>query len=460
MMDDFLFDPSEFRGPSPGDVAAAAADSAPQDALTGHPRLRMPERQQMKMYFASLDEMLEAEHPVRAVWAAVCGLDLGRWLAEVKAVEGHVGRNATDPRLLVALWVYATVQGVGSARRLADYCKKHLAYRWLCGGVTVNHHLLSDFRSQGGAKWDDLMTQIVASLMSENLVTLQRVAQDGMRVRAHAGKASFRRRERLEQCLKEARQQVENLKSLADDAALSRQEQATRERAARERQERVEEAIRQCEELQRQRDERAKKSCQPAKEARASTTDPEARNMKFPDGGFQPGYNVQFSTDTSSGVIVGVDVVNEGSDAEQLPPMLDQLEQRYGDTPDEALVDGGFGTKEAINDAAARGCTVYAPLKEEGKQKAKGADPHAPKRGDSPAVAAWRERMGTEAAKTIYKLRCQTAEWVNAICRNRGLYQMPVRGLAKCRTVAVLFAVTHNLLQALKLRAQLGAIQG
>lgn len=459
-MADYLFDSTEFLGPSPGEVAAAAADSAPQDVVSGRPRLRTPVRQQVEMQYASLNEMLEAEHPARAVWAAVCGLDLSRWLADVKAVERHVGRNATDPRLLVALWIYATVQGVGSARRLADYCEKHLAYRWLCGGVSVNHHLLSDFRSQGGAKWDDLMTQIVASLMSENLVTLQRVAQDGVRVRAHAGKASFRRRETLKRCLEEARQQVENLKSLGDDAALSRQEQAARERAVRERQERVEEAIRQCEELQRQRDERAKTTCQPAKEARASTTDPEARNMKFPDGGFQAGYNVQFSTDTTSGVIVGVDVVNEGSDAEQLSPMLDQLEQRYEETPDEALVDGGFGTKEAINDASARGCTVYAPLKEEEKQKAKGVDPHAAKRGDSEAVAAWRKRMGTETAKAIYKLRSQTAEWVNAICRNRGLYQMPVRGLAKCRTVAVLFAVTHNLLQALKLRAQIGVSNG
>jgi len=414
----------------------------------------------MEMHFATLDEMLEPEHPARAIWAAVCGLDLSRWLAEIKAVEGHVGRDATDPRLLVALWVYATVQGVGSARRLADYCQKHLAYRWLCGGVSVNHHLLSDFRAQGGEKWDDLITQIVASLMNENLVTLNRMAQDGVRVRAHAGKASFRRRETLERCLTEAREQVENLKSLADDAALSRQERAARERAARERQERVEEAIRQCEQLQQQREERAKTTCQPAKQARASTTDPQARTMKFPDGGFQPGYNVQFSTDTDSGVIVGVEVVNEGSDAEQLPPMLDQLAKRYEDTPDEALVDGGFGTKEAIDDAAARDCTVYAPLKEEGKQKAKGVDPHAPKRGDSPAVAAWRERMGTETAKAIYKLRCQTAEWVNAMCRNRGLWQMPVRGLPKCRTVAVLFAVTHNLLQALTLRARVGEAGG
>lgn len=425
----------------------------------GRPRLRVPERQQVEMQWLALNELLEADHPARAIWEMVCTLDLSAWLGKIEAVEGLPGRDATDPRLLVALWVHATVNGVASARLLAKLCGEkdgQLSYRWLCGHVTVNHHTLSDFRSDHGAAWDDLLTQIVAGLIHEDLVTLTRVAQDGMRVEADAGKSSFRRQQTLAGCLTEAQAQVAALKQLSDEGpqALSRREQAARERAAREREQRVQQAIKNCQELQAQREERAKISCEPVKEARASTTDPEARNMKFPNGGYAPGYNVQFSTDTSSGVIVGVDVSNHGSDAEEFLPMLNQLQARYDQTPAEGLVDGGFATKETIDAAAKQGCVVYAPVKDEKKQQAAGKNPFEKKRGDTPTVTAWRERMGTAAAKLVYKLRAQTAEWVNAFARNRGFYTMPVRGLEKCRTIAVLYAVTHNLLQGAKLRAE------
>jgi transposase len=444
-----LFDKGEAPHPSPGDVAAA-------EMARGNPRLRVPQRNQVEIHWASLDEMLEPDHLARTVWAAVGELDFSRWLDAVKAVEGVVGRDATDPRLLAALWIYATLDAVGSARELARLCEKHLAYQWLCGGVTVNYHLLADFRSQGGEKWDDLLTQIVASLLAENLVTMKRVAQDGMRVRASAGQASFRRRPRLAQFWEQARQQVEALKMLADESSedLTRRQRAARQRAARERQQRLAAAIRNCEELQQQREESAKVSGRKATEARASTTDPEARTMKFPDGGYRPGYNVQFSTDTESGVIVGVEVTNHGTDSEELPPMLEQLEERYDRQPEEALVDGGFASQETIEQAAAGGCTVYAPLKEEEKQLAAGKDPYAPKKRDSAAMAAWRQRMGTAAAKLIYRWRCRTAEWVNALCRNRGLWQMPVRGQPKCRAVAVLYAIVHNIVRTAKLRAE------
>jgi transposase len=458
-MDSVLFDKGEAGPRSPGQ---AAAEFQADEVAAGIPRLRVPQRNQVEMHWASLDELLEAEHPARMVWAAVCGLNLSRWLQQIKAVEGNVGRDATDPRLSLAVWVYATLEGVGSARAVARLCEKHLAYRWLCGGVSVNHHLLSDFRSQNLAAWDELLTQIVGSLMAEGLVTLKRVAQDGMRVRAHAGKSSFRRKKTLEECLRQAREQVETLKKLVEENPdeLNQRERAARERVAAERSRRIEEALRQCEQLQEEREASARRSGRTAKEARASTTDPEARVMQFSDGGYRPGYNVQFSTDTESGVIVGVDVVNVGNDSEQLPPMLDQINARYAQTPEESLVDGGFASLDAIEQSAERGCTVYAPVKEEKKQVAAGKDPHAPKKGDSEAVAKWRARMGTPAAKVIYQLRCQTAEWVNAICRNHGLWQMPVRGRPKVRNIAVLHAVTHNLRHWVKLRAHAAAASG
>jgi hypothetical protein len=357
--------------------------------------------------------------------------------------------------LLLSLWVYATLRGIGSARELDRLCREHMAYKWLCGGVSVNYHMLSDFRSQGGDKWDELLTQIVAVLLDADLVKMDRVAQDGMKVRASAGKSSFRRQGRLEEFLEEAREQVEKLKQLAeeDGEELTRRQRAARERAARERQQRIEDALRQREEVQRQREATAKRSGRKVDEARASTTDPEARTMKFADGGYRPGYNVQFATATGSGVIVGVEVTNAGTDNEQLTPMLNQLDARYKRIPDEALVDGGFATVDAIEKATARKCTVYAPLKEEAKQREAGKDPHARKEGDSDAIADWRSRMGTEAAKLIYRLRGQTAELVNAHCRNRQLWHMPVRGRPRCRIVGLLYAITHNLVVVERLRS-------
>lgn len=451
-----LFDREEFR---------AQSNQPGAEDLAGRPRLRVPVRDQVEFQTASLDELLPPDHEARLVWSAVCQLDLGSWLSEIKAVEGHVGRDATTPHLLVALWVYATLRGVASARELERLCRHHLAYRWLCGGLSVNHHLLSDFRSEGGDKWDALLTQLVGALMSEGLVTLDRVAQDGMKVRASAGQSSFRRKATLESCWEEAREQVAALRQLAeeDPAELSARQQAARQQAARqraaeERQARLEEALRHVDQVQAQREARAKRSNQPAKEARASTTDPEARVMQFSDGGTRPGVNVQFSTDTASGIIAGVDVINAGNDQGQLGPMLDQLQERYDRTPDQALVDGGFASHDDIEAAETKHqCQVLSPLKNEKQELAAGHDPYAPKRRDSQIIAQWRERMGTAEAQEIYRLRPQTAEWVNAQARNRNLWRMPVRSLAKCRIVAVLYALAHNLLQAVALRAAAAA---
>ena len=396
------------------------------------------------MSWCSLDERLDPDSQARIVWRLVCQLDLDAWLSDIKAIEHHVGRNATDPRLLVALWVFATVKGIGSAREIERLCKDHLSYQWLCGGVSVNYHMLADFRSQGGDKWDELLTQIVATLMDENLVTMDRVAQDGMKVRADAGKSSFHRANRLGELLEVARQQVETLKQLAETNPdeLTKRQIAARERAAKERQARIEEAARQCEDLRREREESAKRSGRKPTEARASTTDPDARVMNFSDGGFRPGYNVQYATDTATGIIVGVEVTNAGTDSERMPP------------------DGGFASLDAIDETENRGCVVYAPLKDEEKQRNAGTDPHARKKADTDATAAWRKRMGEEASKVIYRLRSQTAEWVNAMCRNRGFQRMPVRGRTRCQIVATLYAITHNLIHQANVRAAVAKVAG
>jgi hypothetical protein len=322
-------------------------------------------------------------------------------------------------------------------------------YRWICGEVSVNYHTLSDFRTAHPEWLDDLLTQSVAALMHEGLVTLQRVAQDGLRVRASAGAASFRRRPTLEECQADAQEQVASLRQeLAEDpAASNRRRDSARRRAAQERSERIRKALEELAQIE------SKKKDQEQAKARASTTDAEARVMKMADGGFRPAHNVQFATDTASQVITGVDVVNTGSDQGQMPPMVQQHQERYGQAPAEILVDGGFAKKEDIEKLASPevGTTVYAPVQ---KPKKEERDPHQPRPGDSTAVAQWRVRMGTPTAKEIYKERASTAECVNAISRNRGLRQFLVRGLKKVRTVALWFAIAHNLMRALTLRAQ------
>jgi transposase len=415
----------------------------------GRPRLRRAERQQVVMHVASLDSLLPEDHRARVVWEYVQGLDLGALYEPIRAVEGQAGRDATDPQILLALWLYATLDGVGSARELARLCEQHLAYQWLCGGVSVNYHTLSDFRTAHPAFLDELLTQSVATLLHEGLVTLQRVAVDGMRVRASAGAASFRRRATLEDCQTQARTQVETLRQdlQADPAAGTRRQQAARQRAAQERSARVAKALGELATIE------AKRSGAKKEKARASTTDPEARVMKMADGGFRPAHNVELATDTGGQVITAVDVVNAGSDTGQLPPLIEQHQERYGQRPKEALVDGGFAQLEVIEEVSAAddGTTVYAPVQ---KPRKEGRDPHQPLPGDSAALAEWRQRMGTPEAKEIYKERAATAECVNAISRNRGLQQFLVRGLAKVRTVVLWFAIAHNLMRAVALRAK------
>jgi len=304
------------------------------------------------------------------------------------------------------------------------------------------------FRTAHADFLDDLLTKSVAVLMNEGLVTLKRVAQDGMKVRGSAGAASFRRRESLENCLKEAKNQVEALKAEldADPTAASRRQRAARERAARERTERFAKALEQLPEIE------AQKKPKDRAKARASTTDPEARVMKMGDGGYRPAYHVQLATDTQSQIIAGVEVTNSGGDQGKMAPMVEQHEARYEQTPDEMLVDGGFVKKEDITKVSApRGSTtVYTPVM---PSKTDQRDLHTPREDDSAAVAAWRVRMATDEAKMIYRDRASTAECVNAIARNRGSQQFRVRGDPKVRAVILLYVLAHNLIRAAALRA-------
>lgn len=411
------------------------------------PRLRQVDRQRV-IPTMPLEDLIDSDHQARLVWDFCLGLDLSALYDAVGSREGGPGHPAIDPRIQVALWLYATLEGVGSARALARLCVHHAAFRWLAGGVSVNHHTLADFRV-GHVEWlDGLLTHSVAVLREQDLVDLNRVAQDGMRVRACAGAASFHRKATLEEHLEEARDQVARLKEEMDDdpAAPTRRHAAARERAAREREERLKRALARLPEME------AKKKPDEKDRARTSSTDPEASVMKMADGGFRPAYNVHYAADCGSLVILGVEVITTGSDMGQLAGMLDQIHGRFDARPGEVLADGGFASLGDIEAAQTvpHGATVYAPVP---KPKDMVRDRHEPLPGDSPSVAAWRERMKTEAAKEIYKERASTAECVNAHARNRGFYRLLVRGLEKAKAAALWFAVAHNLACGIRLRA-------
>ena len=414
------------------------------------PRLRKPDRQQALPALA-LEDLLDTDHQARVVWDFCLGLDLEPLSESIRPREGGPGRAAIDPRLCVALWLYATLEGVGSARALAWLCGNHNAFRWLCGGVSVNHHTLSDFRVGRVDLLDRLLTHSVAVLREQGLVDLNRVAHDGMRVRASAGAASFHRRPTLEECLQEAEDQVARLKEeLGDDpSAPSRRHAAARERAARERAEWLRQALERLPELE------AKKKAAQKDKARASGTDPEATVMKMADGGYRPAYNVEYSADTATLVIAAVAVTTSGSDAGQITALGDQIHDRHGVYPKEALADGGFVNLGDIEVAQAppRGTRVYAPVPQPKDPK---RDRHAPLPGDGEQVREWRSRMGTEAAKVVYRQRASTVECANAQARNRGLLRLLVRGLRKVKAVALWFAIAHNLACGMRLRAEAG----
>lgn len=433
----------------------------PVPVAPGKPRLRVAEREQVVLRNLSLEQMLPADDDARMVWEFVCQTDLSELYDRILAVEGVAGRDATDPQILLALWLYATIKRIGSARELARLCERHVSYQWICGDVTVNHRMLSDFRSQHLEILNRLLTEQLAALLAAGAVTLESVAQDGMRVRANAGASSFRSQERLDQFLAQARQRVDELQAEleTDPAATTRRQQAARARAARERLERVAAAREVCAELQLLKNKRGGDSLKHP--ARASTTDPDARKMKMADGGFRPAYNVQFATDTDSQIIVGVDVIQQGTDGGQLGPMVEQIAERTGRRPRNMLADGGFSSTdevEELNDPE-QGTRVYLPVREEEKKRAAGQDPFAPLPGDSPHVAEWRTRMGTPEAKEKYKDRAATAECVNALARNRGLNQFPVRGLAKVKCVALWYVLAHNMVRGRAIWAVLRALR-
>jgi transposase len=426
---------------------ALPEQAGPERAL-GKARLLEPVRDQIELRSTDIDSLIGEDHAARLIWAYVEQLDLHELEDAIKAREGTPGHPAIAPRLLLALWLYATSDGVGSARALARLCESHDAYRWLVGGVSLNHHTLSDFRVGHGELLDRLLTENVATLAASGLIDLGKLTQDGVRVRASAGAASFRRRVRLEEHLARARAVVEQLaREVHDDPAASNQRiRAARERAARERVRRIDDALKTLGEVEAQRERRKKtnrKQTEKQKEPRASTTDPGVRVMKMADGGFRPAWNVQVATVAGEQVVVGVQPSPVGSDRGLMRPMLEKIRKCFDRLPACHLADGGYAAADDIEWAHREGVAVYCPP----TQSKHGGDPLEPRDDDGPGVSAWRSRMGSEQGKAQYQRRA-IGECIHARWRNWNLIRLNVRGEAKVTAAMLWHALANNILQA------------
>lgn len=406
----------------------------------GKPRIEEPQRAQGAMVFEYPEDALEPSHPARVLWDVLGKMDLKAFSKGCVAVEGAAGRALKSPRMLLALWLYALSQAVGSEREIARLVHSDLAYRWIAGNVDISHQKLSQFRVGHGAALSELMTNILATLMHKGLLSLAVVAQDGTRTRAAASSPSFRTYGSLLQCREQAKLHIKAVLAAADDPEYTRAQHAARAKAARDYQERVEAAIATVTELQSHRS--------PSdSSARASTTDACARMMKMGDGGFRPAYNVQYAVAGSAmggpRTIVGVNVTNVGSDLGSMAPMVEQIEARTGQRPGALLADGGHVKAEDISATRSLGVDVLVPPQETAKAirklKAEGADAQ---------VIAWRERMDTDEAKQIYRARAGLVELANAHQKtHHGITQVLVRGAAKVTCVILLNAIGSNLLQ-------------
>lgn len=477
------------------------------------PRLKPINRSQLLLRPVEVENLVPPDHEVRAIWECTGHLDLASYYQDIKAVSGKAGSTAFDPRLLTCMWIYSYSKGIGSAREISRLINYDPAYQWLTGMEPVNYHTLSDFRSAKKEALHELFVNVLGILSGEGLITLEQVMHDGMKVKACAGSDSFRREEKLRSHLEAAEKQVTRLEQSPEEEISPRIEKA-RERAARERKERLEKAL---SELTRIRE--TKSSLKDKENARASITDPEARIMKQSDGGYAPSYNLQISTDSAHGIIVAEAVSQRSDDYKELLPATKRIEENMGQAPAQMVADGGFTSRAniiamddkctdfigSLQDRTSRGqfekrgvdpafhpdrftyhendvytCPQGMPLTYTSKEENIGktnfiyqartqdcrACPHKNKccpgekisrrslvrAVEGPQVAAFIEKMETEEAKAAYRKRGAIAEFPNAWIKAKlGLRQFHLRGLAKVGIETTWACLTYNIQQWIRL---------
>lgn len=489
--------------------------AVPQGEQQRRVRRKEINRQQLLLRPVEVEKLVDLDHPVRAIWELVERLNLEPFYVEIESVEGVAGRPVWDPRLLISLWLYAYKDGVNSAREVARLCEYHPAYQWLTGLEVVNYHTLADFRIRHREALDRLFIEVLGVLSHEGLITLERVMHDGTKVKACASDKSFHRKATLEDHLRLAREQIEQMGD-PESEELSQRVAKARQRALREKQQRLEEALKELEQLEASRSKGLEKE-----KVRASSTDPEARIMLQAKGAYGPAYNVQISTDAKSKIIVGVGVTQSPTDAAELEPAVERIEANMGDGPDQVVVDAGFtnqATMEAMTEKQVdligalpqRSAMSVDRLKQRGvspefypqafeydegddcyrcpvgkvlgyetqerqgatvrrRYRAKASDCRVcefqaqccpgTKRGRSlvrseatPEIVAFQAKMETPEAQAIYKQRAGVAEFPNAWIKDKiGLGQFRLRGLAKVTLESLWACLTYNICQWIRL---------
>lgn len=476
------------------------------------PRFKPINREQMVMRVVDVEKLVDQGHPVRAIWEFVGRLDLSSFCEQIRAVEGVRGRPTHHPRLMICLWIYAYSRGVSSGRDIARLCEHDPAYQWLTGMKVVNHHSLSDFRVDHGEALNQLFVQILGVLTLEGLIDLERVMNDGTKIKTWASKGTFRGEKRVKEHLEIARRHIAEVEASSDEDTNRRAVKA-RGRAAREKQQRLESAEAEFKKIRASQSEgRTKKEGGTKKEEiRVSETEPEARIMKHRDGGFAPSYNAQISTDRLCGVIVGVGLSQSPTDYEELLGSVDRVEQNTGKLPVQVVADGGYTSGNNIHWMRERGVDFIAPVDDMGDEAFsrqafvydegtnsytcpagktlpyKGKErrgkslryryrgsaldckacpfkmqccPKNKKQGRSvmrseyePEIESHAAKMQTEEAKLIYKQRGQTAEFPSAWIKEKlGVRRFRVRGLIKAGLEIIWACVTYNIQQWIRLR--------
>jgi transposase len=426
----------------------------------GKARIIEADRSQLSWDSVDLEAWLPADRLARAVWAFTATLNLSGLYAAIESVEGEAGRPACDPRVLLALWLYATIKGIGSARELDRLCRGDLAYRWLAGGVALNYRTLADFRVGQAAFLGSLLTDSLTALIAAGALSLEEIIVDGTKIGAPASRNSYLRSRQLDDAQKAAKARVETLKAEAEGDPAASRSRAAQERAARERLERVEAARQALEKLTRAKKAREKthaKDEAKKKEPRVSTTDPDARRLRFADGAVRAGYNLQVAVSSQDGFTVEVDVSDRRNDAGLARPMAEAIEARLGTTPGRLLADTNYATAsdiEALGGRAENAITVYAPPPPIGRdvKRESLARRRTGLEKEPPALKEWRQRMETEEAAATMKKR-KRIELVNAQIESRGLGRLTVRGSVKAKAIALWHALAHNLMTAHRLDA-------
>jgi transposase len=386
--------------------------------------------------------LVNAHHLARRIIKVLDQLDLTELYGKIISKTTHQGRPAIDPKIMLAVWIYAYMQGISSSRVVADYCKWEPGFRWILGyDLRVQYVALSDFRKNLGQDLEHMLTRVVTLMVASGVVDLDEVILDGTKVKASAGSRSFRTEKELQDLQDQVSEKIKNLDS---------EEHKQKQRAALEKKKaRIEKGLTQIPEIQKACIETAKKQKKgtEAKEAKASSTDPDARKMHFSDGSIKPGYNPQIMTTSKSGIIVDVKTTQERNDSNLMSPMLDSFKSRYGRYPKRFLADSHYPVKKDVEEALRSKIDVYCPAPKERKNsKEESKKRLARKRAkESQELKDWRAKMETEEAKVVRKRRGQTEKVHGWMKSKMPFCQLKLRGLIGAQTEILLFAIGYNL---------------